>query len=130
MIGEIRYGGSQPLVGNQGLRTDRLEVTSVSDRAIQVTSHFHFFEVNRALRFDRRRALGMHLDIPPGMSVRFEPGASATVQLVEYAGARRVVGFNRLVEGSLADVPPETALERARAAGFLSPSPSVPNGEG
>src|ERR671939_473038 len=117
-IGEILYGGGA-IVGNQGLRTERIEVTSTSDRSIQITSHYHFFEVNRALRFDRRRALGMHLDLPPGMSVRFEPGASATVQLVEYAGARRVVGFNRLVEGSLAEVAPELALERARAAGFL-----------
>ena len=119
MIGEIQYGDSRPLVGNRGLRTDRIEVTSVSDRAIQITSHFHFFEVNRALYFDRARALGMHLDVPPGMSVRFEPGATATVQLVEYAGARRVVGFNRLVDGSLADLPPTAVLERARAAGFL-----------
>jgi urease subunit beta len=118
MIGEILYGDG-PIVGNQGLRTERLEVTSVSDRAIQITSHFHFFEVNRALHFDRQRALGMHLDLPPGMAVRFEPGATTTVQLVEYAGARRIMGFNRLVEGSLTVLPSEAILARARAAGFL-----------
>ena len=117
MIGEILYG-TEPIVGNQGLRIDRVEVTSLSDRAIQITSHFHFFEINRALRFDRRRALGMHLDLPPGMAVRFEPGATATVQLVEYAGARRIVGFNRLVDGSLDELPAETVLSRAQAAGF------------
>jgi urease beta subunit len=118
MIGEILYGSGR-ILGNQGLRVDRIEVTSVSDRAIQITSHFHFFEVNRALRFDRRRALGMHLDLPPGMAVRFEPGATATVQLVEYAGARRIVGFNRLVEGSLTEIPPEQVMTRAQAAGFV-----------
>jgi urease subunit beta len=117
VIGEILYG-SGPIVGNLGLRTERVEVTSVSDRAIQITSHFHFFEVNRALHFDRRRTLGMHLDLPPGMAVRFEPGATATVQLVEYAGARRIVGFNRLVEGSMTEIPSETILARAQAAGF------------
>ena len=117
-IGEILYGDG-PLVGHQGLRTERLEVTSTSDRAIQVTSHFHFFEVNRALKFDRRRAYGMRLDLPPGMAVRFEPGATQTVQLVPYGGARRVVGFNRLVEGALDEVGVETALARARAAGFI-----------
>src|SRR5690348_16613353 len=116
-IGEILYGDG-PIVGNQGLRTERIEVTSTSDRPIQITSHYHFFEVNRALRFDRRRALGMHLDVPPGMSVRFEPGATTTVQLVEYAGARRIVGFNRLVEGRLDEVPAEAAMARARDAGF------------
>jgi len=117
-IGEILYGAG-PIVGNQGLRTERIEVTSTSDRPIQVTSHYHFFEVNRALRFDRRRALGMHLDLPPGTSVRFEPGATLTVQLVEYAGARRIVGFNRLVEGRLDEVSAEVALSRARDAGFV-----------
>ena len=61
----------------------------------------------------------MHLDVPPGMAVRFEPGATATVQLVEYAGARRIVGFNRLVEGSLTEIPVEALLARARDAGFL-----------
>jgi urease subunit beta len=117
VIGEILYG-SAPIIGNQGLRIERVEVTSVSDRAIQITSHFHFFEVNRALHFDRGRALGMHLDLPPGMAVRFEPGGTATVQLVEYAGARRIVGFNRLVEGSLDEIPADAILNRAHAAGF------------
>jgi len=119
VIGEILYGPG-PIVGNQGLRIDRVEVTSMSDRAIQITSHFHFFEVNRSLRFDRRRALGMHLDLPPGMAVRFEPGGTATVQLVAYAGARRIVGFNRLVDGSLDEIPAEVALARARQAGFTA----------
>ena len=117
-VGEIRFGNG-PIRGNQGLRTERLEVTSTSDRAIQVTSHFHFFEVNRRLRFDRRRTLGMHLDIPPGLAIRFEPGATITVQLVEYGGDRRIIGFNRLIDGSLDEVSPETALDRARAAGFV-----------
>jgi urease beta subunit len=117
-IGEILFGEGS-IVLNQGLRTERIEVTSTSDRAIQVTSHFHFFEVNRRLRFDRARAYGMHLDLPPGMAVRFEPGTTLTVQLVEFVGDRRIVGFNRLVDGMLDEVAVETAMARARAAGMI-----------
>ncbi len=118
-VGEIQFGGG-PIAGHTGLRTERLEVTSTSDRAIQITSYFHFFEVNRTLRFDRRKAYGMHLDVPPGMSVRFEPGATMTVQLVPFEGERRIIGFNRLVDGPLDEEGAfERAVERAKAAGFL-----------
>ncbi len=78
-----------------------LEVTNTGDRPVQVGSHYHFFEANRALHFDRRRAYGMRLDIPAGTAVRFEPGQTRTVNLVAYAGGRTVHGFNGKVNGAL-----------------------------
>ena len=78
-----------------------LDVQNDGDRPIQVGSHFHFFEVNRALVFDRERAYGMRLDIPAGTAVRFEPGQTRTVTLVPYRGERMVFGFNGEVMGEL-----------------------------
>jgi urease subunit beta/urease subunit gamma/beta len=92
----------EPIEINAGRRTVRLAVRNTGDRPIQVGSHFHFFEVNRALEFDRTAALGMRLDVPSGQSIRFEAGDERDVQLVDFGGARRVVGFNSLVNG---DVP-------------------------
>ena len=91
--------GDNDIVANQGRRTVELTVTNVADRPIQVGSHFHFFEVNRALRFDRAQAFGMRLNVPAGTAVRFEPGDEKRVTLVELAGARRVFGLNGLTEG-------------------------------
>jgi len=91
--------GDNEIVANQGRRTVELTVTNVADRPIQVGSHFHFFEVNRALRFDRAQAFGMRLNVPAGTAVRFEPGDEKRVMLVELAGARRVFGLNALTEG-------------------------------
>src|SRR5690242_10583625 len=102
---------------NAGRRTVTLRVRSTGDRPVQVGSHYHFFEANRALEFDRRAAYGMRLDIPAGTAVRFEPGDERDVTLVELGGARRAVGFAALVDGDLNDV--EGALARARAGGFL-----------
>ena len=76
-------------------------VANTGDRPIQVGSHFHFFEANRALRFDRRAAFGMRLNIPAGTAVRFEPGQAREVTLIPYAGSRRVFGFNAGVMGAL-----------------------------
>ena len=86
---------------NKGRRVVTLEVTNSGDRPIQVGSHYHFFETNDALRFDRPKAYGMRLDIAAGTAVRFEPGQSRTVQLVALAGARRVFGFQGKVMGAL-----------------------------
>jgi urease subunit beta/urease subunit gamma/beta len=86
---------------NNGRRTARLSVRNTGDRPIQVGSHFHFFEVNRALAFDRDAAMGMRLDVPSGQSIRFEAGDEREVQLVEFGGLRRVIGFNGLVDGSV-----------------------------
>jgi urease subunit beta len=86
---------------NAGRPTVTLTVANTGDRPIQVGSHYHFFETNPALQFDRAKARGCRLDIPAGTAVRFEPGQTREVQLVAYAGARRVVGFRGQVNGSL-----------------------------
>jgi urease beta subunit len=83
-------------------------VANTADRPIQVGSHFHFFEANRALRFDRPQAFGMRLNIPAGTAVRFEPGDEKRVTLVELAGERRVFGLNGLTQGG----PRDAALAR------------------
>lgn len=88
---------------NPGRKTTRLKVSNTGDRAVQVGSHYHFFEANPTLRFDRHRAFGMHLNIPAGLAVRFEPGDTKTITLVDYGGQRIVHGFAGLVEGPLDD---------------------------
>lgn len=87
---------------NAGRPTVTLTVANTGDRPIQVGSHYHFFETNAALAFDRAQARGMRLDIPAGTAVRFEPGQSREVVLVAIAGARRIYGFNQKVMGALA----------------------------
>jgi urease subunit beta len=91
------------IVLNAGRATASVAVANTGDRPIQVGSHFHFFEVNRALRFDRQTAYGFRLDIPAGTSVRFEPGEERTVPLVALGGRRVVRGLNGLVNGPLVD---------------------------
>ena len=86
---------------NAGRPTVSLTVANTGDRPVQVGSHYHFFETNAALAFDRERARGMRLDIPAGTAVRFEPGQSREVTLVALAGARKVYGFNQKVMGAL-----------------------------
>lgn len=86
---------------NAGRPTVRLQVANKGDRPIQVGSHFHFFEVNESLSFDREQAKGMRLDIPAGTAVRFEPGDEKEVVLVPFAGSRQVYGFNGLINGKL-----------------------------
>ena len=94
---------------NAGRPTLELAVSNTGDRPVQVGSHYHFFEVNPALEFERARARGMRLDIASGTAIRFEPGQSRTVRLVPYAGARRVVGFRGTVMGPLEAPPPPPA---------------------
>jgi urease beta subunit len=86
---------------NAGRRTLTVKVANSGDRPIQVGSHYHFYETNRALEFERDRTRGYRLNIPAGTAVRFEPGQSREVELVEYAGARAVYGFNARVMGPL-----------------------------
>ncbi len=86
---------------NAGRATLTLEVANTGDRPIQVGSHYHFFETNDALAFDRDKARGMRLNIAAGTAVRFEPGQTRTVELVAYAGERRVYGFQAKVMGAL-----------------------------
>lgn len=86
---------------NAGLDAVTLDVVSTGDRPIQVGSHFHFFEVNSALKFDRAKARGRRLDIPAGTAVRFEPGQSREVVLVPFGGKRAIYGFNKKIMGDL-----------------------------
>jgi urease beta subunit len=106
---------SEPIEINAGRRTDRLEVTNRGDRPVQVGSHYHFFEVNRWLAFDRERAYGMRLNIAAGTAVRFEPGDSREVELVALGGTRHVQGLNGLTNGPLDDpATKEKAFAAAR----------------
>lgn len=107
-----------PVKANAGRRTVDIEVANTGDRPIQVGSHFHFFEVNRALRFNRALTFGMRLNIPAGTAVRFEPGDSKKVTLVELGGARRIFGLNGLTNGVASDHTKKAALEKAETAGF------------
>jgi urease subunit beta/urease subunit gamma/beta len=121
--------GDEPIEINAGRPTARLLVRNTGDRPIQVGSHFHFFEVNRALDFDRRAALGMRLDVPSGQSVRFEAGDEREVGLVAFGGARRVTGFSNLLNGATAaDRAVHVALQRAARFGFATVEPSAPDG--
>jgi urease subunit beta len=86
---------------NAGRPTLQLKVANTGDRPIQVGSHYHFYEVNEALNFDREQAKGMRLDIPAGTAVRFEPGDEREVILVPYTGSRQVYGFNGKINGSI-----------------------------
>jgi urease beta subunit len=86
---------------NEGRPTVTLQVANTGDRPVQVGSHYHFFETNEALQFDRQQAYGMRLDIPAGTAVRFEPGQTRDVTLIPYAGSRTVYGFNAKVSGKL-----------------------------
>ncbi len=86
---------------NAGHPTVTLTVANTGDRPIQVGSHYHFFETNGALQFDREQARGFRLDIPAGTATRFEPGQTRDVRLVAYGGARRVVGFTGRINGAL-----------------------------
>lgn len=107
------------IVANQGRSTAQVVVKHTGDRPIQVGSHFHFFEVNRALAFDRPTAYGMRLNIPAGTAIRFEPGEEKAVTLVALGGNRIVRGQNGLVEGALDDDGVRSAaLERLNARGF------------
>lgn len=120
---------AEPIAYNCGRRTVKIKVRNTGDRPIQVGSHFHFFEVNRYLEFDRAAAFGRHLNIPATTAVRFEPGDEKEVELVDFAGKRRMIGFNALTEGAAGTedapvyYPVQTlAMKRARLFGFKSSS--------
>lgn len=101
---------------NAGRETVTLRVTNTGDRPVQVGSHFHFFEANRALLFDREGAWGMHLDIPAGTGIRFEPGETKEVTVAAYGGSRYLVGFNGLADGGL-----DAEHTKVRAVAALGP---------
>ena len=110
--------GDGDIEANVGRRTAQVTVANTGDRPIQVGSHFHFFEANKALRFDRAGAFGMRLNIPAGTAVRFEPGDEKIVTLVELAGAREVYGLNALTDGSARDARRGESVRRAQDGGY------------
>ncbi|ROO24189.1 urease subunit beta [Salinisphaera orenii MK-B5] len=119
----VRPGEILPAEGeieiNAGREKRALKVVNKGDRPVQIGSHYHFFEVNKALDFERAAAFGMHLDIPAGTAVRFEPGEVREVALVRYGGSGEIHGFSGLTNGDLNDPAcRERALENARAKGF------------
>lgn len=110
--GEITSADGEITI-NEGRETATVTVKNTGDRAVQVGSHYHFFEVNHALSFDREQAFGMHLDVPAGAAVRFEPGDEIPIDLVTFAGKRRIIGHNGLTEGvTTLDSSRKAALKR------------------
>lgn len=117
----------EPIEYNVNRRTRKVTVRNTGDRPIQVGSHFHFFEVNRYLEFDRPKAFGYHLNIPATTAIRFEAGEEREVELVSFAGKQRIIGFNGLVQGyaGLEDTPSyypkyTEAIRRMKEYGFKS----------
>src|SRR5688572_21233368 len=111
--GEVLVDDAPPIELNQGRDTISLEVANIGDRPIQVGSHYHFFETNAGLQFDRQAARGFRLNIPAGTAVRFEPGQTRTVELCALAGARKVYGFRGTIMGAL-DGPESGEAEEAQ----------------
>jgi len=105
---------------NQGRRKTSIKVINTGDRPVQVGSHYHFFETNRALDFDREAAYGMHLDIPAGTAVRFEPGEKKGVSLTTFGGTQELYGLNSLTNGAAgSDIRKAEALRRAKDRKFM-----------
>ena len=107
----------KPIIANIGKSVISISVMNTGDRPIQVGSHTHFFEVNKALEFPRKQSYGNHLNIPAGTSVRFEPGETKTIELTEFGGKKIVYGFSGLVNGSLDEKQAE-AFKKASDKGF------------
>ena len=118
IVGEI-ISNNKEITINENRMSIEIQVANTGDRPIQVGSHFHFFETNRLLDFDREKAFGMRLDIPSGTSVRFEPGEKKTVKLVEVGGAKKIYGFNDFVRGKAEPGNLKSATDAAREKGFI-----------
>ena len=103
---------------NVGRTTTSLTIVNTGDRPVQVGSHFHFFEVNKQMRFDRQKAFGMRLNIAAGTAVRFEPGEEKEVELVDFGGTKKIVGFNSLVNGLINESNKEQSLSKAARLNF------------
>lgn len=106
------------IICNEGRKTKTLVVSNTGDRPVQVGSHFHFFEVNKCIQFDRAEAFGMRLDIASGTAVRFEPGEEKEIQLVEIGGNKMVYGLNDLTAGTTDETNKEDSLNRAKENSF------------
>lgn len=106
------------ILANAGRPTVRMVVVNTGDRPVQVGSHFHFFEVNRQMVFNRASALGMRLNIPAGTAVRFEPGEEKEVELVSFGGAKKIYGFSNLVNGAVNETDREAVVRHAISLQF------------
>lgn len=102
--GEL-FPGEEPIEMNQGRESVSIRVLNTGDRPVQVGSHYHFYEVNDALVFDRKIALGKRLDVLPGTSIRFEPGEERFVRIISILGKREIYGFNAKINGPLEKTP-------------------------
>lgn len=116
--GEVRIK-DEDIILNGNRKTITIKVANYGDRAIQVGSHFHFFEVNKQLKFKREEAFGMRLHIPAGTAVRFEPGEEKEVNLVEVGGNKVLIGFNDLTNARINKFNLENSLEMAKEKGFI-----------
>ena len=103
---------------NVGRDTQMITVVNTGDRPVQIGSHFHFFEVNKQMEFDREKAFGMRLNIAAGTAVRFEPGEEKDVELVSYGGDKKVFGFNDLVNGKTSDKSKKKAMKKVESENF------------
>ena len=117
MIPGEYFLSEEPVIANAKKIIITLDVQNTGDRPIQVGSHAHFFEINKALEFPRRKAYGFHLNIPAGTSIRFEPGDTKKIELTEFSGKRIVYGFSGLVNGALNEKQNE-AFSKAKEQGF------------
>lgn len=117
MIPGEYFLSEDPIIANIGKSVIILDVKNTGDRPIQVGSHTHFFEINKALEFSRKKSYGFHLNIPAGTSIRFEPGDSKKIELTEFSGKKTVYGFSGLVNGSLSEKQNE-AFSKAKEQGF------------
>ncbi len=117
MIPGEYFPSNESIIANVGKSTTTVSVRNTGDRPIQVGSHTHFFEVNKALEFQRKQSYGYHLNIPAGTSVRFEPGDTKEIELTEFGGKKIVYGFSGLVNGSL-DEKQEEAFKKVTEKGF------------
>jgi len=106
------------IIANKGRATVKLTVVNKGDRPVQIGSHFHFYEVNKQVIFNRELALGMRLNIPAGTAVRFEPGEEKEVELTEFSGTKELYGFNNLVDGSINTANKEHLAELLNIKGF------------
>jgi urease subunit beta len=112
----------EDIIANVDRVTAKVAVVNMGDRPVQIGSHFHFFEVNRQMEFDREKAFGMRLNIPAGTAVRFEPGEEKEVELVEFGGSKKIFGFNNLVDGSIKEKHKRKAVEAMMAKQFKNKS--------
>lgn len=108
------------IIANADRKTDKITVVNTGDRPVQIGSHFHFFEVNKALLFPREAAFGMRLNIPAGTAVRFEPGEEKEVELTAFGGKKIIAGFNKLVEGAVNEENKTKAMQQVTDRHFKS----------